>query len=593
MMETASTTAPGVSPTDLTVNMEVDVESRTWAGINKPGGHATVVKIHVDDNNVANKVDVRYVLGGRELEVELTYVKMHVELERRGRSRRSDKKMNVETLGGVPGKKKVNKKQGGGGAKKRKGSSSSSSPVKKEGGKKRKALASIDGNHSKAKAAKKGEEDVEYSQNAVDIPEEVVEEDGKWTLIQDGRITDYTDTLQKGQRIAYWWSDEDGWLKGNVTKALTKVVTASTIRWPVKVDFDNGDKHSLDFHPLEKRWKVFHSNEKPSAEKAKDEQIKKSATVKQIASKKTSKPVVGDQKDGKVKADKKAKTAKKAGEKNKTAKATKTKENKQMKTPTLSFGSELQSKIKEISSKMHTAKSASEGGLVNYSPNSILAVKAAHAKSPMASLSTESIGFSESFPPDTLSPAGKKKLPQDIEENRARAASSQVSLISSRTSLSKSWNSEVVQSKGSSKYAKSIKASDNGGPQTVLQSLYKKESDKAEDFVDFMTDSSKIKGKEKSTVASSPGSDDDGDLELKMDQERMRLFISTLSEIMFKKGLYEMDVEEMIGKINTHHKSSKPFTHLEIKPYLQEMHDDGRIFIVEDEGKMGVAYAMT
>ena len=53
-----------------------------------------------------------------------------------------------------------------------------------------------------------------------------------------------------------------------------------------------------------------------------------------------------------------------------------------------------------------------------------------------------------------------------------------------------------------------------------------------------------------------------------------------------------MDVEDMMGKLNTHNKSSKPFTVLEIKPYLQKLHDDSRIFLVEDEGKMGVIYAI-
>lgn len=62
---------------------------------------------------------------------------------------------------------------------------------------------------------------------------------------------------------------------------------------------------------------------------------------------------------------------------------------------------------------------------------------------------------------------------------------------------------------------------------------------------------------------------------------------------MFKIRLDMMDVEDMIERMNSHHNtSSKPFTLLEIKPYLQKLHDNSRIFLVEDEGKMGVVYAI-
>ena len=176
MMETAtSTSAPAITPANLTLDMEVDVDSRTWPGINKPGGHAKITKIHYD-GNVATKVDVKYVLGGRELAVELTYVKAHVELERKGRSRRSVTLENVETF--------VEKKGGGGAQKKR-------SPNKNEKKKKkRKALGSLnDGNDSTAKATKKGRtEDDESSKKDKDVAvvatEEEIGEDGKWTLIK-------------------------------------------------------------------------------------------------------------------------------------------------------------------------------------------------------------------------------------------------------------------------------------------------------------------------------------------------------------------------------------------------------------------------
>ena len=183
MMETATATTTAaiagsaVSPTDITTGQEVDIESRTWAGINKPGGHAIITKIHYDasNNGCANMVDVKYVLGGRELNVELTYVKVHVELSRRSRSRKCDTKMNVDTLGGVPKKKVKNNnstKNGG------------------NNNKKRKALASLlDDNGNVAKAAKKGEEEeqVPSINNNNDTPvDEATDEDGVWKLIEVG-----------------------------------------------------------------------------------------------------------------------------------------------------------------------------------------------------------------------------------------------------------------------------------------------------------------------------------------------------------------------------------------------------------------------
>jgi len=53
-----------------------------------------------------------------------------------------------------------------------------------------------------------------------------------------------------------------------------------------------------------------------------------------------------------------------------------------------------------------------------------------------------------------------------------------------------------------------------------------------------------------------------------------------------------MDVETMIERMNEQQTSSKPFTLLEIKPFLQQLDGDGRILLVEDEGKMGTVYAV-
>ena len=187
MMETTTATATtssaiagsAVSPTDITTGQEVDIESRTWAGINKPGGHAIITKIHYDasNNGCANMVDVKYVLGGRESNVELTYVKVHVELSRRSRSRKCDTKMNVDTLGGVPKKKVKNNSTKNGG----------------NNNKKRKALASLlDDNGKVAKAAKKGEEEEQVpsinnnNNNNNTTVDEATDEDGVWKLIEVG-----------------------------------------------------------------------------------------------------------------------------------------------------------------------------------------------------------------------------------------------------------------------------------------------------------------------------------------------------------------------------------------------------------------------
>jgi hypothetical protein len=51
----------------------VRVQSRTWPGINKPGGVARVTKVHTDSHSY----DVAYVLGGTEKQVGAAYVTLH------------------------------------------------------------------------------------------------------------------------------------------------------------------------------------------------------------------------------------------------------------------------------------------------------------------------------------------------------------------------------------------------------------------------------------------------------------------------------------------------------------------------------------
>eukprot|EP00581_Thalassiosira_minuscula_P016412 CAMPEP_0183715212 /NCGR_PEP_ID=MMETSP0737-20130205/9539_1 /TAXON_ID=385413 /ORGANISM="Thalassiosira miniscula, Strain CCMP1093" /LENGTH=718 /DNA_ID=CAMNT_0025944301 /DNA_START=357 /DNA_END=2513 /DNA_ORIENTATION=- len=717
MMETSSSAIINSSfLTSLSVGLEVNIESRTWAGINKPGGHAVITQIHRDEatHAIISGVDVKYVLGGRESNVELTYVKPHAELERRGRSRRKDVKMNLESLGGAENDKKKKKKKAS--SKKqqqsksteKKGKKDSATKGGKEGGKKRKALASIDKNGGEQKkddvsnkSAKKSH-DSSHNKTALDgdkkaekgadrnagIPTEGVaildettaagadtdlgeldEHDGTWTLIQDGKMADYTSILTKNTRISYWWSDEDGWLRGKLTKCLSKVVTASKIRWTVRVHFDNGDDHTLDFHPKEKRWKVFECSEKELASDATDAgakalEKKKCAAKKSKAAKEKAAKENKNKKDGK-KSTKKAAAVEKGSQKTKAAEASAKSTDKTNATQTqakpATFGPELQSKIKEMSSKMHAAaknpSSSNDTGLVRYSPNSILAVRAAHARistsanphqstKKQASHSTQSIGFSSSLPPGTLSPDdSRRKHSRDMEDRRTRESKVQMSLIrlpeEERVAKIAAGNVKAKKANDSSKAGKTTntittttkapqcttkstgkvastlkneakpknetKPKNDGKkkpPKTTLQSMIARESTKANKFVDYMTGHGGPSSNASTTAQSAAAAPatlsqesvgEEDDLELKIDQERIKLFNTILTEIMFRQRLDMMDVEEMMEKINdarTTMPSCRPFTLLEVKPYLQKLHDDSKIFMVEEEGNMGVIYSI-
>lgn len=86
----------------------------------------------------------------------------------------------------------------------------------------------------------------------------------------------------------------------------------------------------------------------------------------------------------------------------------------------------------------------------------------------------------------------------------------------------------------------------------------------------------------------------------------MNLFNSLLSEIMFKKGIDSMDIDEMIYTMNTTSTSTsttssnllrreeddRPFTLLEVKTYLQKLHDENRIFVSWDDGNSGIVYSI-
>lgn len=76
---------------------------------------------------------------------------------------------------------------------------------------------------------------------------------------------------------------------------------------------------------------------------------------------------------------------------------------------------------------------------------------------------------------------------------------------------------------------------------------------------------------------------------------RMNLFNSLLSEVMFKKGIDSMDVDEMMCNINTSNQRShtiKPFSLLEVKTFLQTLHDENRIFVSWEDGNCGIIYSI-
>ncbi|KAI2508473.1 hypothetical protein MHU86_6000 [Fragilaria crotonensis] len=78
-----------MSNTEYQVGQLVHVEPRTWAGINRPGGVARIVKIDHCQYGYIETVDVKYILGsGSDTKVDLDFIQPHAELERTSRSRR-------------------------------------------------------------------------------------------------------------------------------------------------------------------------------------------------------------------------------------------------------------------------------------------------------------------------------------------------------------------------------------------------------------------------------------------------------------------------------------------------------------------------
>lgn len=73
----------------------VIVKSRTWPGINKHGGVGRVTKVNVVGN--ATKYDVTYVLGGREKDVDASFVSLHGEMASIEASSHGESKVSQRT----------------------------------------------------------------------------------------------------------------------------------------------------------------------------------------------------------------------------------------------------------------------------------------------------------------------------------------------------------------------------------------------------------------------------------------------------------------------------------------------------------------
>lgn len=91
----------------MQVGQIVTILPRSHPGINSYGGAAFITRIHTDSNDENNgkptKIDVKYVLGGKESGIELTYVREEASATtttKDRRERKQDVKMNVGEWGG-------------------------------------------------------------------------------------------------------------------------------------------------------------------------------------------------------------------------------------------------------------------------------------------------------------------------------------------------------------------------------------------------------------------------------------------------------------------------------------------------------------
>jgi hypothetical protein len=80
------TSIPEEQSNIITEGSVVVVQSRTWIGINRLGGVGRVIKVHNtaagnETNNATNKYDVAYVLGGRESNVDASFVTLYIDID--------------------------------------------------------------------------------------------------------------------------------------------------------------------------------------------------------------------------------------------------------------------------------------------------------------------------------------------------------------------------------------------------------------------------------------------------------------------------------------------------------------------------------
>lgn len=213
-------------------------------GIHRCGGAAFITRIHYDSNDEneesgkPTKIDVKYVLGGKESDIELEYVledasSMSATTVKDKRERKQDVKMNMGELGGDK--------------------------------KRRVALGDVDGNSGRRKRGKKEVHRKKTASTAHELNRGNEENgglpvgsemDGEWMFIKSGKISSYLPYLTATTHIQYWWNHEEGWLHATILKSIYKVVTENFIKWVVKVEFEDGVKIGLTFHPGDKRWKI-------------------------------------------------------------------------------------------------------------------------------------------------------------------------------------------------------------------------------------------------------------------------------------------------------------------------------------------------
>mmetsp|Transcript_26647 Transcript_26647/g.55647 ORF Transcript_26647/g.55647 Transcript_26647/m.55647 type:complete len:776 (+) Transcript_26647:108-2435(+) len=227
------------NPANLSIGTVVNISSESITSRNRGGGgEATISKLHHDPTTGAVcKVDVKFVISARtQKNVDVAYLSLHQEELPKRRSRRSS------AAAGDASKENQSKKN-------------------KEMGEK----ATAGNTRKKAVSAKKKrnvDSEVEKKQTPKkEIDSNETDEDKDWILItgSEGNFSYYERLLQPPTRVLFWWDDDLGWIKGRVTKGLSKKLTKYSIKWLVSIFFEHdGEIETLDFFPKGlKRWKVF------------------------------------------------------------------------------------------------------------------------------------------------------------------------------------------------------------------------------------------------------------------------------------------------------------------------------------------------